>query len=1057
MRHPHVIAIGWLATIVPAFALPSAATGATLTQQPATEDALRAYHTANGLMARGLHPLAEQEYRNFLSANPTHSKAPAARYGLALSLFKQGKANEAEREIRQVLDVRGFEFAAESRALLGQCLLALKRDAEAAEQLSIVVRDHSQHAIAPAAGAMAVEALHRAGKAEAAANLAADVRRRWPEHPLGDRVALFHGLSLMQQKQWPAAGACFEDAITSWPSSPLASHAKLRLAQCLHQSGELDRAARAYRECLTGQPVEGASPAMLGLAGVLHEQKSYAECGRVLDQLLTRERDDNIRRDATLLRARVWLDAGEPAKARDMLRPLVADAPNNVEESARADEVAYWYAKSLLRLDDAATAADVLATALAAHPQSPLLAEMKYDRGVALLRAGDAAGAAEAMRDFHSQHAAHALVAASLHAEASALRQLGRHDESLAAGEAFLREFAEHELAGDVAEMRAESLAALGRGDATGAFERLAHDSTDKARADRASLRLAALHMADGAPEKAEALLRPLARGRRTPVEHHAALLMLGIIAFDAGRDDEAQQMLTDYLALNPEASEADAAKLRLGLAHARRGKHAEALAMFDELLRAHPRSEHRVQAMFERGQALTALKRDDDARVAFEAVLREAEDSRFAAHARYHLGTLARATGDAEAALTHFEAAANAPALAGEARLAMADLLVQLGRHAQAQRVLDAVLSAEDTAIAAQAHARRAIAIARQGRHEEALSSLESAIAARELPPSLRDAVAYERAWTLRELGQLNEAREAFDRVRQSASSESLRDHAVVDIADLDARAEKHEAAAAALRELLRKPSLNDPSHAALRGRAMYLLGVSALRLERFDEAAEHMERFLAGASDTALTASACAIAGEAQFRLNRLTRAIELLRRVADEFPKDPAAPAAMLRLGESLAVLQRWAESERVFARFLSDHPASDAWPQARFGLGWAKENQGRHADAMNEYSQIVARHSGPTAARAQFQIGQCLFAAKRFDEAARELLRVDILYAYPDWSAAALYEAGRCFEAMNDLPGARQQYQQVIDRFGQSKWATLAAQRLASARPAPVPGR
>ena len=95
---------------------------------------------------------------------------------------------------------------------------------------------------------------------------------------------------------------------------------------------------------------------------------------------------------------------------------------------------------------------------------------------------------------------------------------------------------------------------------------------------------------------------------------------------------------------------------------------------------------------------------------------------------------------------------------------------------------------------------------------------------------------------------------------------------------------------------------------------------------------------------------------------------------------------------------------------------------------------------------------------TAARAQFQIGECLFAQRRHEEAVREFLKVDILYAYPEWSAAALYEAGRCLAQLEKPEEARRQFQQVTDRFKDTEWANLAARQLTNppAAPPSVPG-
>jgi TolA-binding protein len=118
----------------------------------------------------------------------------------------------------------------------------------------------------------------------------------------------------------------------------------------------------------------------------------------------------------------------------------------------------------------------------------------------------------------------------------------------------------------------------------------------------------------------------------------------------------------------------------------------------------------------------------------------------------------------------------------------------------------------------------------------------------------------------------------------------------------------------------------------------------------------------------------------------------------------------------------------------------------WFQARFGVAWAKENRGEHEAAIRDYREVVSRHQGPTAARAQFQIGECLFAMGRLEEAVTELLRVDILYAYDEWSAAALYEAGRVLERLERPHQARAQYEAVVQRFPDLNWAEMARQRL-----------
>ncbi|MHC4992646.1 MAG: tetratricopeptide repeat protein, partial [Planctomycetota bacterium] len=240
------------------------------------------------------------------------------------------------------------------------------------------------------------------------------------------------------------------------------------------------------------------------------------------------------------------------------------------------------------------------------------------------------------------------------------------------------------------------------------------------------------------------------------------------------------------------------------------------------------------------------------------------------------------------------------------------------------------------------------------------------------------------------------------------------------------------------------------------VRRQCAYRLGLCEYHLGNTDQASQLLEAYLADEPEGQLVPSARLLAAEAHLKAGRHPQAIEHLTRVVEDFPGDEAAGPAQLRLGECHAALQYWQRSREAFAAFLDRHAASPMWFQAQFGIGWALENEGRFEDAVSAYRAVVQRHQGPTAARAQFQIGECLFARKQYEEAARELLKVDILYAYPEWSAAALYEAGRCFQEMGDPVDARRQFTQVREQYPDTRWASLAGDRLEELAETSLPG-
>ena len=111
-----------------------------------TDDpALRDYLSGNGPLNRGLYELSASEYRKFLSQHVSHGKAPVARYGLAVSLFRLEKHGEAIEELKRLRKVSGFEYAAEVATILGRCHLAEGKYDAAANAFECAVREHPDH------------------------------------------------------------------------------------------------------------------------------------------------------------------------------------------------------------------------------------------------------------------------------------------------------------------------------------------------------------------------------------------------------------------------------------------------------------------------------------------------------------------------------------------------------------------------------------------------------------------------------------------------------------------------------------------------------------------------------------------------------------------------------------------------------------------------------------------------------------------------------------------------------------------------------------------------
>lgn len=1024
----------------------------------ADDSEIRDYLSGNGLLNRGLYDLAAAEYRKFLSEHGKHDKVPVARYGLAVCLFRMKQYEPAIAELNRLAPDGDFQYAAEVQTMLGQGHLALEQYPAAAKALDVVAQRHAESELADDATALCAEAWYHAGQYDQSIARSRRLAEQWPDSGLRERAEFFWGLSEMAKAEYPAASKRFTAQLKRFPDGALATRASLLLAQCRHHGGALKAAAKQYRKVIDDAGGRYLADALHGLATVLYQMGEAEKAEQTLDRFLEKTPDGPLTGSAKLLQGRLAFDAGRYAKAHRRFRQ-VARTGGDLE-----DDAAYWMAKCKLRQDEHAEAAKALGEAIAKFGDSSLLPEMMYDRAVALTRAGEPDAAIAALTEFRSKFARHELGADALQLLATTEHQQERYDRSQQHCRAFLEEFASHENAEAIAFLSAENDFLGARLDpAIAGYRRYLERYPDSDKSARVKYRIAsALYRLERFDEAAP-IYGEIVEQAKSDSALRPALLALGDIHFQRGQWPQAERRLSEYLSGGLDVASADEALLKLGLSKQRQERHAEAVEDYDRLLSQFAGSAHRLHATFERGQAMVAMRRFDEAALAFEQLLADGPDSRFASYAVNHLGSIAMQTGDFESAASRYErVAGDSPdsGIAAEAAFQRGQALMAAGQFKPAEGVFrEFVKKHAGHDRAPRAAAQLAIAVARQDRHADAVKAIDAALGdhAAKLDPATVTGLQYEKAWCLRRLDKPDEAAKTYRKMLTNARGE-LSVHAMLELAEIEAAGKSHQSAEKLLKRLaviIDKGEQNVPQD--VREQAAYRLAVCAYELGRFDDAAGLFESFVNKFPKSTLLASASFHCGEALFKTDKHKAAVGHFQRVVDKHDSDAAYGPSLLRLGETLAELQRWEDSEKAFARYLAKFGDSELWFQAQFGVGWALENQARHEEAISAYRLVVGRHKGPTAARAQFQVGECLFAGKRYKEAVAELLKVDIHYAYPEWSAAALYEAGRCFEALSKPVEARHQYKRLKDNYKDSKWASMATTRLSEVTAGAIPGR
>ncbi len=1062
------------------------------------------YRAGLALLNKGMHDLAVPELEAFLKASPSGPRATTARYALAVCYAKLGRMKDAATPLDEVLKDASFELLPDAILLRAQCAGDAGEWAKAASLLDGLGRKHKDFPQLDRAAALQGECLWRAGELAKAEGVLNAALQTWPESQARD--AIRYALAGVEEglgRDEKALSRASEVATGAAPEyASLRPQAALIAARCAQRLGQADKAASMYElaSASTDAPVRAA--ATLGqaqLARLAGDPKSALARLDAFDAIPAAPGTEALAQTARLERAAALLDAKqfEPA--------LVASraAGEKADESQRV-EAGIIGARALMALQKWDEASAMLATliddagASASASLRPRIVDAMRLRASALSSAGkneEASKAWKLVRERTGEKDQDGVLAESLAGEAIAEHAAGNWERCMTAGRAYLAAHADGAAAADVTLAVAESAYALQKWpDAAGSYAALVKNWPAHAQAWRARVREGLSNWEGG---KREDATRQLALAvsesdtggatQRDPALVRAACIVLGQASFASSDFPASERWFERAVASGGEQD--DDLHLRLGLAIARQGQWERALSHF---AKAAANSEASgaldatsLHATFEQGQALMELGRYDEAKPLLERVVAgksAAGDaaSRFAGPARRHLATIASKAGRREEAIELLALASQSGGDgAAAAGLSRADLLLASAKYQDAKSAYERFTEEHPKdARVVSARAGRAIAMSRLVASEGSLKAVESALAEAASAQStgapaaeLLDSLRYEHAWLLAKLGKVAPAREAYRTLVDSNAARELRRQASAEWAQLELDAgdaaatlgalgagENASESRAALWASEPKPASGDEAarHAA------YLKGAALLKSDRPKEAAEALDSLcnpdLARSEPAdARALSAGLLRGDALLRAGQPAKAALQLAWVEAGKPEATIASATLLRLAEATAASQDWSASQGACERFLASHVQSDQAFRARFAHGWALENQGKHKEAIESYRSVTASHQGATAARAQFQIGECLYAMKSYEDAVKELIKVDAIYASEEWAAAALYEAGRCLEDMGRRGDARARWQEVVDRFGSSAWARQAKERLDATAPAALPGR
>jgi TolA-binding protein len=214
-------------------------------------------------------------------------------------------------------------------------------------------------------------------------------------------------------------------------------------------------------------------------------------------------------------------------------------------------------------------------------------------------------------------------------------------------------------------------------------------------------------------------------------------------------------------------------------------------------------------------------------------------------------------------------------------------------------------------------------------------------------------------------------------------------------------------------------------------------------------------MERLLKEFPASPLALAATYWLAESDYREHRYE---EAGRRLADLAPRvehsqEPWAGMVPLRQAQVLAHQKQWSEAYDLAGGIPARWPDFHQQYEADYLMGRCLMAQAKLQDARAAFDRVVRSTTGgrsETAAMAQWMIGETYFHQKNYLEAIKAYYRVERLFPYPRWQAAALLQSGKCHEMRGEFADAVQRYGQLLKDYPNSPFAEDAEQRLRVAR-------
>lgn len=1016
--------------------------------------ATREYAVALGFQKRKLYPQAAARWTAFIAAHPKDERLGNAHNHLAVCLLQEKKFTEAEAAFRAVIaKFPAFKSLDGAQFNLG---LVLYNVAIVSKKPEDYKKAATEFAVLPVKFALSeyasdslyyqAECLYLSGDKAASVPVYQQVISAFPQSPLLPEVYYALGTTQQELEKYPEAAAAYSAMFQKFPKHAQANECQLRL-------GIAEFSQKKYAEAEKIFAVSAAIPEFPFADFALFRQaQCVAELNRLPDAAVLYESLPKKFAASTYVGAAL-LAAGKCRYRADQFAEaqvsLAAAVP--LKDAAVAPEAAYWLARTLIQFKKSAEAIVAVDPIIAAFPTSEFAPQLAFVRIDALYEQEAQQKATVALyADFAQKYPQHALAVDARYRASLAALQLQDYLAAQQQSEVFLANaaLAKHPLQPEVLFIAAESYLLAAEPNFAKAeplYQRLITEQPTHKQVPQAQLRVGFCMFSTGKHDPAIAFLTPASAAMKDPAQLAEARLLIGRCHFDAKRPQDAIVALRASVQANPQWERGDEVLLMLADSLRANNELDPAIAELNKLNQQFPKSQYRDRALHQLGEIQLGQKKYDVAVAAYRQVVAEFPKSELAPLAQYGAASAlfekadyTNSVADSTKLLTAYP---QAPiALKGTYLRGLS--YQRLKNHAAAIADLNAFIAGKPDEKDG-LDARYALAVNQAGlqQFDPVIVTLTALLQAK---PDYSDAdkVYYEMAFAYLGLKREKEAADTFQLLATKLPDSPLAAESLFRVGEFHETAKTLPEAAKAYAAGLAKAKQPE-----IRERLQYKLGWVQFEQEAFPEATATFQAQVKEHPTGTLLGDATYLTGECLFRQKKAADALPFFATViAAKLEKYHAR--SLYRSGTCTAELKQWPASEQHYKSLAQQFPKFEQINEANYGLGLALQSQNKLDEAKAVYQQVTKATNTETAAKSRFMMGECDFAAKKYQSAVEHFLESAIGYPYDEWKAMGQFEAGRCFIELKEIEKAREALETVVKKFPQHARAKDAAALLAN---------